>query len=142
MVKCISKDCSNEGTIILEGEPVCPSCAALAEKLADQVIEASSYGAVRYSLNALKGVGGALGEAISTERQARGPFRSLGDFAHRMDAAVLNKRELTALAKAGAFDCLEPNRAQVVANVDRIIAASKSKKQDDESGNMGLNFGG
>jgi DNA polymerase III alpha subunit len=141
-MKCLSLGCPNEGTFHLEGEAVCPSCAELAEKLAIQLVEASGRGRIRYALGGLKGVGKSLAEGIAQERKARGPFRSLEDFAARVDASLLNKRELEALAKAGAFDCLEPSRAMVLGNVDRILAYAKTRKRDAESGNLEQNFGG
>jgi DNA polymerase-3 subunit alpha len=169
-MKCISLGCSNDGTFHLEGEAVCPACAEVAQRLADIFVELDAsqprtpillpsvnssdaeftveYSllgrplGIRYGLGGLKGVGKSCAEGIAQERKARGPFRSLEDFAARVDASLLNKRELEALAKAGAFDCLEPNRAMVLGNVDRILAYAKTRKRDAESGNLEQNFGG
>ena len=41
-----------------------------------------------------------------------GPFKDLFDFARRLDAKSFNRRQFESLVKAGAFDCLNPNRAQ------------------------------
>ena len=43
-------------------------------------------------------------EALVAEREARGPFKSLDDFAERIDPRLLNRRQIESLAAAGAFD--------------------------------------
>lgn len=93
---------------------------------------------IRYSLAALKNIGTAAVEHICAERAQNGPFRSLGDFAARINPRVVNKRALEALAASGAFDCLEPNRAQIFANVDRILAASGRVAGDRAAGQSDL----
>src|SRR5579875_3505980 len=49
---------------------------------------------------------------------ARGdrPFRDLSDFAARIDPTALNRMQIESLARAGAFDSLEKNRARVFAS--------------------------
>src|SRR5262245_21548713 len=60
-------------------------------------------GSILYSLAALKNVGQGAIEHLVRVRKEGGPFASLGDFARRIDAHMLNKRALESLAKAGAF---------------------------------------
>jgi len=96
-----------------------------------------SDGAIRYSLAALKNVGRHAVEHICAEREARGPFRDVSDFARRINPRLLNKRALETLAAAGALDELGLDRATAFANVDRMIAAgnrsleTSSEGQDD-----------
>jgi DNA polymerase-3 subunit alpha len=74
---------------------------------------------VRYGLGAIKGTGQGAIEAILAARdgtgahegEGGGPFRSLFDFAARVDRQRVNKRAVEALVKAGAFDALHPDRA-------------------------------
>src|SRR5262249_32811226 len=54
--------------------------------------DAHERGAVRYALAAIRNVGSAAMEAIVAERRRNGPFKSLFDFAQRVDAKGLNKR--------------------------------------------------
>jgi len=68
---------------------------------------------IRYGLGAIKGTGRNAIEAIVAARDT--PFKSLFDFAHRVDRQKVNKRAVEALIKAGAFDALHPNRAQTLA---------------------------
>ena len=95
-------------------------------------------GAVRYALGALKGVGEKAMEALVEERMTKGPFRSLDDFAERIDPRLLNKRQVESLAGAGAFDGLEANRASVFAASETILAHAASAAEQRESGQHGL----
>jgi len=98
-------------------------------------------GAVRYALGALKGVGEKAMEALVEERERGGPFRSLEDFAARIDPRILNRRQLESLAGAGAFDRIKPDRAAVFAAAEIILAHAASAQEQRESGQAGL-FGG
>ena len=78
-------------------------------------------GTILYSLAALKNVGSGAIEQIVHVRNEGGAFKSVGDFAHRVDAKALNRRALESMTKAGAFDSLNPNRSQVLEGIDSII---------------------
>jgi DNA polymerase-3 subunit alpha len=70
-------------------------------------------GGIRFGMAAIKGVGESAVNAIIEERDNNGPFRSIFDFAKRINLRAVNKRALEALAKAGAFDGFEGvHRAQ------------------------------
>jgi len=82
---------------------------------------------IRYGLGAIKGTGQLAVEAIVAAREGQGagpngaetgPFKSLFDFCRRVDRQRLNKRAVEALIKAGAFDSLHLNRAEVLASVE------------------------
>ncbi|MGC6328365.1 DNA polymerase III subunit alpha [Rhizorhabdus sp. FW153] len=94
--------------------------------------------AVRYALGALKGVGEKAMEQLVDERKAKGVFRSLEDFADRIDPRLLNRRQLESLAAGGAFDALEDERAGVFASAELILAHASSAAQQRESGQGGL----
>jgi len=98
-------------------------------------------GKVRYALGALKGVGEKAMEALVAERAARGPFKSLEDFAERIDPRLLNRRQIESLAAAGAFDSIVATRAAVFASAETILAHAASAAEQRESGQHGL-FGG
>jgi len=102
--------------------------------------QGTGQGRIIYALAAIKGVGAHAVEAIV---KARGetPFADLADFAARIDARALNKRTLECLAAAGAFDCLEPNRARAFAAVDAMLAYAQRRVADATSGQTQL-FGG
>jgi DNA polymerase III subunit alpha len=98
-------------------------------------------GCVRYALAAVRNVGLAAMEAVVAERAANGPFRSLFDFARRVDSKQVNKRQLENLAKAGAFDGLEPNRARVLAAIETILRLAQSAAEERVTNQMNI-FGG
>ena len=94
-------------------------------------------GSIIYSMAAIKGVGEQAAEHIMEVRGVV-PFKDLADFAKRISPRVLNKRTLENLAAAGTFDCLNPNRAQVVAAIDVIMGEAVSHARDSSSGQGGL----
>ncbi len=84
--------------------------------------------AIRYALAAVKGVGAQAMADLVAERERNGPFRDLFDFAARLDTKSFNRRQFESLVKAGAFDCLDPNRAQSFA-ADRVAAAPSQPRR-------------
>ena len=78
-------------------------------------------GAVVYGLGALKGVGAEAMRGIVAARGDR-PFVSLFDLARRVDLKRIGKRPMEMLARAGAFDVLDPNRARVFGALDALGA--------------------
>ena len=97
--------------------------------------------AVRYALGALKGVGEKAMEALVAERQAKGDFVSLDDFAARIDPKLLNRRQIEALAGAGAFDGIEPERPRAYAGAEALLACANASAHERSTGQGGL-FGG
>jgi DNA polymerase III subunit alpha len=77
--------------------------------------------AIRYALAAVKNVGGAAMDALVSARDADRAFKSLGDFADRADPQQVNKRLLENLVKAGAFDGLHPNRAELFESLETVV---------------------
>ena len=94
-----------------------------------------------YALGALKVVGEKAMEALSQERVANGPYKSLDDFAERIDPKLLNRRQIESLGAAGAFDGLNPDRPAVYAAAETILAHAASAHDQRTSGQGGL-FGG
>jgi len=95
-------------------------------------------GAIRYSLAALKNVGRQAVDHICAERQERGPFKDVSDFARRINPRSVNKRALETLAAAGAFEDLGVDRATAFANVDRILAIAQQADRDNQAGQSAL----
>ncbi|WP_294335922.1 DNA polymerase III subunit alpha [uncultured Sphingomonas sp.] len=94
--------------------------------------------AVRYALSALKGVGERAMELMVEERAAKGPYKSLDDFAGRVDPKLLNKRQIETLAAAGAFDSIVGDRAGVHALADTLMATAQRTEANRSSGQGGL----
>jgi DNA polymerase-3 subunit alpha len=93
---------------------------------------------IRYALAALKNVGANAMTAVVAERQAKGPFKGLSDFAHRLDAKLINKRQIENLACAGAFDALSPNRAQVFHAAETIVRHASVAATERDSAQVSL----
>ena len=96
---------------------------------------------IRYALAALKGVGEGAMEDLVAERDEQGVYQSLDEFAVRCDPKTLNKRQLEQLAAAGAFESLNPNRAQIYAAAETILRHAHALAAERESGQVSL-FGG
>lgn len=96
---------------------------------------------VFYALAAVKGVGRQAMDHVVEVRIQGGKFKSLSDFARRVDPRLVNKRAFENLARAGAFDSLNPNRRQVVENSDRILGGAQAAQRERESGQVSM-FGG
>lgn len=98
-------------------------------------------GAILYALAAVRNVGRQAMESLVAERERGGRFADLNDFAQRLDAKALNRRQLEALARAGAFDALEPNRARVFAAIESVLRHANAAANERESNQANL-FGG
>ncbi|MBL9071138.1 MAG: DNA polymerase III subunit alpha [Sphingopyxis sp.] len=89
---------------------------------------------VRFALGALKGVGEKAMEALVAERNARGDFASLDDFANRIDPRQLNRRQIEALAGAGAFDGIEADRPRVYAGAESMLGSANVNARERSIG--------
>ena len=74
-------------------------------------------------------------EGLVAERAANGPFTSLSDFATRADPQHVNKRLLENLVRAGAFDALHRNRAELFDSLETVVrhaSLAASERQSDQ----------
>jgi DNA polymerase-3 subunit alpha len=62
-------------------------------------------GNIRFGLGAIKGVGENAVLQLIEEREKNGPYKSIYDLTERVNMNSLNKKNLEAMAVAGAFDC-------------------------------------
>ena len=98
-------------------------------------------GVIYYALAAVKGVGRQAMDSVVADRTDNGPFRSVSDFARRVDPKLVNKRAFESLARAGAFDALNANRRQMVESSDLLLSNAQRNARERESGQTTL-FGG
>ncbi|WP_439154564.1 DNA polymerase III subunit alpha [Yoonia sp.] len=96
-------------------------------------------GKLVYGLGALKNVGVEAMKLIVEGRGAK-PFVNLFDFARRVDLKRIGKRPLEMLARAGAFDVLDPNRRRVFNSLDALTGYSAAI-HDQKSSNQVSLFG-
>lgn len=100
--------------------------------------------AVRFGLNAIKGLGSSSVTAIIDARK-KGAFTSLYDFTAKLDQGVLGRRGLESLICAGAFDSLMPEkttvnhwRAQLFHAIDGAVSHGQKIWQDKMRGQNAL----
>ncbi len=114
--------------------PYVPPCVNRSQSTFD-VID----GKLVYALGALKNVGV---EAMNLVVEGRGdkPFVNLFDFARRVDLKKVGKRPLEMMARAGAFDELDPNRRRVFDSLEQLVQYSAAI-HDQKSSNQVSLFG-
>jgi len=95
-------------------------------------------GEVLYALGAIRNVGLEAMRHLVAVREEGGPFRDIFDFVERIDPKQVNKRAIENLARAGAFDSIHKNRAQIVGSADVLIAHAQSCHADRQGGQGGL----
>ncbi len=93
---------------------------------------------IRYGLGGIKGTGeGAINHIVEV-READGPFKDLFDFCHRVDKRLVNRRVVESLVRAGAFDSVNDNRAELMACVGLAL---ESAEQASRSASQNSLFG-
>jgi DNA polymerase-3 subunit alpha len=95
-------------------------------------------GKVLYALGAVRNVGLSAMEHVCAVRRTGGAFADIFDFLERIDPRQVNKRALESLARAGAFDALHPDRAQLAEAADILIAYAQSVAGDRASAQESL----
>jgi len=93
-------------------------------------------GVIRFGLAAVKGVGEKAVEKIIDAREKVGQFQSLFHFCENVDLRAANKQVLEALIKAGAFDKLGGNRAQMTTGLEKAMENGASLQTDKQLGQM------
>ena len=61
-------------------------------------------GEIRFGLAAIKGIGDAAALSIIGEREANGPYKTIYDFAQRVNYGNVNRKAFESLALSGGFD--------------------------------------
>ena len=105
---------------------------------AGQAVPAACPGVIPFGLSAVRNVGEGLVKLILEERDANGPFTDFYDLAERVDPAVLNKRAIESLIKAGAFDSLGHKRRGLLVVFEQIIDATLARRREQEAGILSL----
>jgi DNA polymerase-3 subunit alpha len=132
MAALLTSEMANQDKIVVHVD----ECRAMGIQVLAPDVNASglSFGvtgaAVRFGLGAIKNVGAKAIEAVVGARASQGPFRSLVDFCRRLDLALVNRRVVESLIKAGAFDSLGRPRAQLMANLDAAFEGGQRHQRD------------
>jgi DNA polymerase III subunit alpha len=97
-----------------------------------------SAGSIPFGLSAVRNVGEGLVGLIVSERDANGPFADFYDFCNRVDLAVLNKRTIESLIKAGAFDSLGHPRQGLLYVYEQILDQTTARRRREAEGQFDL----
>lgn len=93
---------------------------------------------VRWALTGIKGVGETAMRDVLEERQQGGAYASFQDFVRRTAGKTLNKKAYEGLIRAGALDSLHPNRAEMLKNLDSVLANATADAKSKNSGQVSL----
>jgi DNA polymerase-3 subunit alpha len=115
----------------------------------DMAFAVNNKGEIRFGLTGVKGVGDKAVESIIEERNERGPFKSIYDFAQRSNTRSVNRKSYENLVYGGAFDAMGLNRSQffaktengILTGVERLIKYANDY-QNTQSSNQSSLFGG
>jgi len=95
-------------------------------------------GGILYALGSIKNVSFNAMQSICENREKNGPYKDIFDFVTRLDAGVVNKRQLEYLSKSGAFDSLSQNRRQLSESVDVLIDCYSHSIEEKSSKQINL----
>ena len=93
---------------------------------------------ILFGLSAVRNVGQGAIECLLQARLEGGPFESLADLCDRVDARTVNRRALEALVQCGAFDVFDPNRNQLMHDLDLVLEWAQSRAKDRAIGQGNL----
>ncbi|WP_147678460.1 DNA polymerase III subunit alpha [Algibacter pacificus] len=102
--------------------------------------------AVRFGMGAIKGVGHGAVMTIVENREKDGPYKSIFDFAKRIDLRAANKKAFENLALSGGFDSLaDTHRAQYfhddgdgITFLEKAIKYAHKHKENENSAQVSL----
>jgi DNA polymerase-3 subunit alpha len=118
------------------GVKIRPPCVN--RSMADYDVLVNEDGEVLYALGAIRNVGMQAMEHVVQVRREGGPFADIFDFVERVDPKQVNKRTFETLARAGAFDAIHPNRAQLIEASDVLVAHGQGVNARETSDQHGL----
>ncbi|MCD7740099.1 MAG: DNA polymerase III subunit alpha, partial [Candidatus Gastranaerophilales bacterium] len=93
---------------------------------------------IRFGLNSIKGIGETVLIFINEERKNNGEFKSIVDFAQRINPRIINRKAIENLIKVGAFNCLEPCRKKLFNNIENILNTAAKETEAREKGQVSL----
>ncbi len=95
-------------------------------------------GKIRFGLLGVKNVGEGVIDAIVKAREEKGLPKDIFQFINNIDIHDVNKKAIESLIKAGAFDCLNENRAQHMAVYESLIESAQNNSRKNLEGQLSL----
>ena len=93
---------------------------------------------IRFGLLAIKSVGISFIASIVEERERNGKYESFDDFVYRLKDSDINKRQVEALIKAGAFDIFGKHRSQLYRVYEGAIDGAHSISKTTANGQLDI----
>ncbi len=93
---------------------------------------------ILFGLSAVRNVGLGAIEHILGARTEGGNFQSLAELCDRVDPRAVNRRALEALIHCGAMDAFDPNRNQLMHDLDLVLDWAQSRAKDRAIGQGNL----
>lgn len=93
---------------------------------------------IRFGMYAIKSLGRQIIDSLVKERKNNGEYISLWDFVQRASNYDINKRAVENLIKAGACDCFDSTRKEMVYVHAMMVDKVSSGKKNNIAGQMSL----
>jgi len=95
-------------------------------------------GKIRFGLLGVKNVGEGVIDAIVKAREEKGLPKDIFQFINHIDIHEINKKAVESLIKAGAFDCLNENRAKHLSVYEGLIESAQNNSRKNIEGQISL----
>jgi len=95
-------------------------------------------GKIRFGLLGVKNVGEGVIDAIVKAREEKGLPKDIFQFINNIDIHEINKKAVESLIKAGAFDCLNENRAKHLSVYEGLIESAQNNSRKNIEGQISL----
>jgi DNA polymerase-3 subunit alpha len=95
-------------------------------------------GAIRFSLAAVKNVGGGAIRQLIELRSESGAFASFGDFLRRVSDSDMNKKMIESLIRSSALDCFGIPRVKMIAASEPFLNQLASARRNSMEGQLSL----
>lgn len=137
-------ECGKMGILVLPPNINSSNTGFIIEKFKEKDIPQNSTisfiykeSAIRFGLSAIKNVGKAAIDAIISERNENGLFKTLDDFTRRVNLRTVNRKTMESLIKAGAMDEFGKRNAMLkVLDEIKASGASLSKTVSEGQGSL------
>ncbi len=93
---------------------------------------------ILFGLQAIKNVGTAAVNSMVKDRNERGSYKTIFEFAERVDPMAVNKAVIESLIWAGAMDELEGNRAQKLYAIEKALSCASEAQDNKKKGQITL----
>ena len=96
--------------------------------------------AIRFGMEAIKGVGGVAVDGILEERLKNGPFLDFVDFCKRTANKKVNRKVLECLVSAGGFDSIADghNRATLIESIEAVMDYAAELQEQSDLGQVSM----